>query len=235
MAIGYNGSLPSSTLFTPAPGPVISYAAAGTNSTLIIAGQIASAGALSTTSGLTAVTDTSGNTWHFSTSDTQALTGKGTPVPPMAYNATGWVVFIAWCAGIYPGPGSVQLSDATGDADVWRVQLLEMTGVLAPTASAAVTGIFDQPTAHVNLGNAGDLTVGICYTNANFTSTPAGFTNTYLGAGTFCSVIYDLTGAGGGHATWVADASDQYALAMMSFAAVPALPPPQPVPVMRSV
>jgi hypothetical protein len=195
-------------------------------SSMIVLGVVfaLTAGALTTSSGVTSVTDNTGAPWEFSPANSQ--------FPPSVYSSAfgGLVTFVAWRVNAAQVT-SVTLQTAQSGND-WCIVVLETAGVLVANAGTTAAGTGTACTGRVPLANAGDLTVAAAAigTTEFFTTTPPGMVSVYSDDGmSFC---YDVTGASGGTAAWTMT-SQQYALAAASFSAAPTYPAVPPPPVMQ--
>jgi hypothetical protein len=174
------------------PGPTISYTSQA-GSTLVLAGYIkaTASGGLSTSSGLTSITDSTAgaNTWIFSSKNSQ--------FPPSVYlgNSNGYVVFIAWCINAQPVT-SVTLTDSTGHADTWEVALGEWSNLAWPDYGIAALGYGTSGInmATVQCSTPQDMVVAVEANNGDIVATtsspgiigfsaslPGGFTHPAIG------------------------------------------------------
>lgn len=191
------------------PGPSIAYSSAGGTNTLILTGLVYAGS--TAINGITAVTDSADNTWHFSTSNTNN--------PPSAAEGTSgnWIcTFVAWCIGA-AAVTSVSVHDGTGHSDFWRLALSEWSGIASADTGAAATGTGSSPGVSLTLANAGDLVVGTANTaSGSLNSQPAGWTQFTGSGGAYCA--WDLPGSAGSISpAWTLGGSADWAAAIMAF------------------
>jgi hypothetical protein len=219
MAIALVGQAGVTGSSIASPGPAVSYTSTAGN-TLIVTGLVY-AGA-TTITGITSISDSAGNTWHFSTSNSNnpASAAEGTSGNFLCC-FTGWSISAAAVT-------SVSIHDGTGNSDFWRLAVSEWSGIGAADAGAAATGTAGNPSVTLSLSNAGDLMVGSADSAvANMTALPAGWT-ALSGAGAANNYVgYDLPGSSGSMSpTWTtSDVTKDWAEAVMAFTPVAPAPP----------
>jgi len=161
LPVTFVGSGAASGIYA-APGPTISYTSSAGNM-LVAAGYVIAetAGALSAVSGVTSITDTGGNQWAFSASDSQ--------FPPSVYNpaGNGYVTFVACCVAAVPVT-AVTFADATGGADTWNVTVAEFTNLSGPvywSAQSAAPGTAATVTASFTAFSSCETLIAAMYSS----------------------------------------------------------------------
>jgi len=202
----------------PSPGPTISYSSVPGN-TLIATGLVYT-GAVAIT-GLASVTDSAGNSWQFSTVNSQD--------PPSVVASSGgnyWCTFVAWCTDA-AAVTSVSLSAGVGFTNFWRVSLSEWRGISSPDNGVALAGTNANPTGVVSLSYPDDLVTGVLDPASVVPSSlPPGWMYFGLVGGPSVYLGYDMPGVAGLYSAKWAMASDSYALAVMSFYSTGHVAPP---------
>lgn len=193
------------------PGPTISHTSAGGN-WLIVAGLVFTS--TTSISGITSISDSAGNTWHFATGNSQS--------PPSQAGSGGgdfYCVFVGWTSQDVGAVTSVTIHDGTGNSDFWRVALMEFSGIVqADSGAATFQAAAANPTATVGVTNSGDLVIGVADSRqGNITALPAGWT-ALPGGQVF--IGDDFPGAAGPLSPAWTMASSDYAVALMSFSPV---------------
>lgn len=168
------------------PGPTTSYTSLG-GTTLILTGTV-NTGATAIT-GITGITDTAGNTWQYSTSN------SNNPPSNVENNGGGYICsFIAWCFNA-AAITSVTVHDGTGNSDYWQTAISEWQNLAAFDTGNAAGGATAGPTsAPVTPSMAGVLLVGAGNSvSASTVARPTGWT----GFNTSNVVAYQITNTTG--------------------------------------
>lgn len=210
MAITYVGEAGIAGGAQPTPQTISYHSTVG--NTLILCGFLfySSVGSVP---GISSITDSAGNTWHYATGSSQ-----NPPYTVDSYSSYNSVEFVAWCID---AAAITSLTYTMPNASPWtRVTLSEWSGIGSLDSSAGATAATGtNPAATLNLTDAGDLVVGALENNSgNQTlSMPPGWTE-FSSAGYFPNVAFGFPGVTGSYSPpYSMSGSDDWGIALAAF------------------
>lgn len=193
--------------FNSAQTSVVTYASSG--GTLIFDGLFYNGS--NTPCLLTDITDTAGNTWHFSNVVSQ------NPPQSEEYDGSSQYIttFVAWCIAAAPVT-SVTIKRSDAGSNWWRATLAEFSGIGSLHAAAsnnAAAGTAPSATLAVS---PGDLVIGAADALSSTPGLPSGWTP-FTSSGSICNG-YTLSAPAGSYTpTWGLSSSGQWTVAVASF------------------
>lgn len=193
--------------FNSAQTSVVTYASSG--GTLIFDGLFYNGS--NTPCLLTDITDTAGNTWHFSNVVSQ------NPPQSEEYDGSSQYIttFVAWCIAAAPVT-SVTIKRSDAGSNWWRATLAEFSdiGSLHSAASnSAASGTAPSATIQVS---SGDLVIGAADALSSTPGLPSGWTP-FTSSGSICNGYILGAPAGSYTPTWGLSSSGQWTAAVASF------------------
>ena len=196
------------------------YTSAGGN-TLILSGAWFTGATVNT--GISGISDSAGNTWHYSTSDAAS--------PPSQHNLISGNYYGSFVGWAIQASAVTTVTVNVGANGFFHMILSEWSGINSADTGGVTSGSSTAgtiPGASIILGDAGDLVIGNTDANGGGPTGPP-FGSTQFPSDLSDFNAYELPGAPGAFSfPWPASSSTDYTTATQAFSVVSPSPPAAP-------